>query len=91
MPISVSPDIAKLFHFKDVLSKIKSLKPFIQKLIVDSCHVCYVHKFYFNFFYTDMCIDIISFVECCWTGNLRILHSPLSTENTAGLPDFMNN
>ena len=26
--------VVKLFHFKNVLSKIKSLKPFIQKLIV---------------------------------------------------------
>ena len=31
-----------------------------------------------------MCINLTSFVESCWTGNLRILHSPLTTGEWTG-------
>ena len=79
MPISVSPDIVKLFHFKNVLCKIKSLKPFIQKLIVDSRYVCLcINLILINYFCTDVCLNLTSFVECCSTGNLR-LYNLLST------------
>ena len=37
-----------------------------------------------NFIHTDMCINLTSFVESCWTGNLRILHSPLTTGEWTG-------
>ena len=37
-----------------------------------------------NFIHTDMCINLTSFVESCWTGNLRILHSLLTTGEWTG-------
>ena len=37
-----------------------------------------------NFIHTDVCINLTSFVESCWTGNLRILHSPLTTGEWTG-------
>ena len=40
-----------------------------------------MHKLYF---YTDVCINLTSFVESGWTGNLRILHSPLATGEWTG-------
>ena len=51
---------------------------------IGSRRICYVYKFYFDYFYTDVCINLTSFVESCWTGNLRILHSPLSTGEWTG-------
>ena len=46
--------------------------------------VCYEYKFYYDYIYTDVCINLTSFVESCWTGNLRILHSPLTMGEWTG-------
>ena len=45
---------------------------------------CYEHKFYYDYIYTDECINLTSLVESCWAGNLRILHSPLTTGEWTG-------